>query len=425
MGQGQGCCSGEQAAEQKLKAEARNGMTTGRKNPFLRQSTALDMTALIANSSTSSFYGNLVVSCVGGGACKSKFSALLLSIQQNAGCGKYDSRQEETKQDLFSEEEKTIIREELGSMLSKTRKYFTLLLENTENADKYMDLYNSLEDTEYSIDTDENALFILRQIVKIIENGDEYLLQCLANFTCTFSSRPLWSEIIENSKENDDLKEKDILDRVDKVHQTEFYKEFSKSGIQLADNEILAIYIFTATQEFSRWMQHHMKIPCKWKQTFYYFVRGILKIYDVCVFRAEQNKLPKKLYHAMFGQPRISAPYKICHPINCTEKEQMAKEYGPADGSMFVFENADVMMSKGQLIAAPIHWISPHPEEQEWIILPVDILAIGEEKTFSSENDIKEVAVTKYRTFSAALYGVNIFEKLGDLKFVQDMQRKG
>lgn len=246
MGQGQGCCSGNAADKQEsnLAAAAKNGMTItpginnnkngynnnkrSKKAFFKHQSSSLDIGSTIGSSrktinSMNAFYGNLVISCTGRGACHSKFSKLCLNIQQNVGIGTYDSdysdldednkSNEQQENNKFSQEEKSIIRGALWTKSEKLRKYFILLLENTNNDDEYMDLYNNLNDESYKVN-DKNAIFILQQFVKIVENNDEYLLQCLANVTCTFGSRPLWNEIIENTKDNDDLNEEAILVKI-------------------------------------------------------------------------------------------------------------------------------------------------------------------------------------------------------------------
>ena len=210
---------------------------------------------------------------------------------------------------------------------------------------------------------------------------------------------------------------------MDEVHKSKFYKQLKKKGIDLADNEILAVYIYTVNDEFADIMQKGMKIPCKWKQTFYYFVRGILKIYDAEVFN--KDRLPKRLYHGAFGQSKISVPFHILSPWNCTAKEDIAKNLAaPPDGTMFVLENCSVPLSEGKLIAAPISWISPNPEEEEWVILPFTVLKIGKSKTFSVEKECREITIKKYQTFNANLYGVDIFGKLADLQFVKSLHDK-
>eukprot|EP01083_Nonionella_stella_P232353 819781_1 len=80
MGSGQGCCShGHKPEEQKLATEAKYGTSGGKNKQFFkRQSTSLTLTA-----NANIFYGNLVISCVGKGKCKSEFSGLCLSLQQN------------------------------------------------------------------------------------------------------------------------------------------------------------------------------------------------------------------------------------------------------------------------------------------------------------------------------------------------------
>ena len=210
---------------------------------------------------------------------------------------------------------------------------------------------------------------------------------------------------------------------MEEVHKTKFYQNLLSKGVELADNEILAVYIYTVNNEFADLMQKNLKIPCKWKQTFYYFVRGILKIYDTVVYGKKLNKLPKRLYHPIFGQSYVQAPFQILSTINCTENEDGAKDLAPPDGTMYVFENVSSMLSKGQLIGAPIDWISHNPDEKEWVILPLRVLRIDSNKYFSSPQDknCKEITITKYETFSAALYGVDIFGKLGTLKFVKDI----
>ncbi|MCP4053194.1 MAG: hypothetical protein GY739_09010 [Mesoflavibacter sp.] len=62
--------------------------------------------------------------------------------------------------------------------------------------------------------------------------------------------------------------------------------------------------------------------------------------------------------------------------INCTSDKQQALELASADSirTMYVFQNINISLSKGKLIAAPINWISPDPSEQEWVILPLKVL---------------------------------------------------
>ena len=208
---------------------------------------------------------------------------------------------------------------------------------------------------------------------------------------------------------------------MEEVRQGEFYLDLKKKGVELADNEILAVYIYTVNDEFADLMQKNFKIPCKWKQTFYYFVRGILKIYDAKVYKKPIDSLPKRLYHPIFGQSRLHSQFEILSTVNCTENEDGAKDLAPPDGTMYVFENTSTMLSKGKLIAAPISWISNHPEEKEWVILPLRIFKIDQSKSFSVEKNCKEVTITKYQTFSATLYGVDLFGKLGDLEFVKKL----
>ena len=198
--------------------------------------------------------------------------------------------------------------------------------------------------------------------------------------------------------------------------------DLKKKGIELDDNEILAVYIYTVNDEFADLMQKNFKIPCKWKQTFYYFVRGILKIYDAIIYKKPTEHLPKRLYHPIFGQSRLDSQFEILSTVNCTENEDGAKDLAPPDGTMYVFENTATMLSKGKLMGAPISWISNHPEEKEWVVLPLRIFKIDQSKSFSVEKNCKEVTITKYETFSATLYGVDIFGKLGDLEFVKQLE---
>ncbi len=99
-------------------------------------------------------------------------------------------------------------------------------------------------------------------------------------------------------------------------------------------------------------MQKNIKLPCKWKQTFYYFV-----------YKQPFDKLPKHLYHPMFGQRKIETPF-LLSTINCTSDKKVALELASADSTMCVFANINILLSKGKLIAASIYWISADPSEQ-------------------------------------------------------------
>eukprot|EP01083_Nonionella_stella_P077170 210558_1 len=415
MGQGQGCCGGHRIQERNLESAAKNAQQTPAKKAFFkRQSTSLTLTA----QQNSVFYGNLVISCVGAGKCQSEFSKLCISLYKRAQL--YD--EEDEKQFEFTDAEKRIIKTHLRTKSEELRQYLILLLEDTLNDDKYEELYDNLNDESYKI-SDENAVFVLKQFVLMVNNDDFFLLQCLSNVTCTFSSRPLWEEITENTVDNDDLVEETILEKVEEVQNSAFYKKLKAKGIELAENEILAVYIYTVNHEFAYAMQNHIKIPCKWKQTFYYFVRGILKVYDAMVYNAQEDTLPKKLYHPSFGQPNITAPFQMLFPINCSGSKKQVDAIAPPKGTMYRFEHASKALSKGKLIGAPIHWISPHPAEEEWVVLPLRVLDIKHTKDTMGDNCVI-LEITEYQSFPINLYGVDVYNKLQHLTSVKDTQKK-
>ncbi len=90
-----------------------------------------------------------------------------------------------------------------------------------------------------------------------------------------------------------------------------------------------------------------------------------------------------------------------------------------------MFKNVASALSKGLLIAAPIHWMAPDPTEREWVILPLKVLEVNRgNQQFSASKNCKQITIKRYQTFDVTLYGVDIFRKLGDLQFVKDLLSK-
>ena len=171
---------------------------------FKRQASALDFSQSIG-AANATFYGNLVTSCTGRSPCYSKMSKLILSISQNRGPSDYDDSKKE-----WSDDQRMTVRGALWTKSEKLRIYFVALLENTNLNKKYKQLYDNLSDDKYKV-SDNNADFILNEFVKMLENNDEQLLQCLANYTCTHQSRPLWNELQDNEVDNDALTDQQAI----------------------------------------------------------------------------------------------------------------------------------------------------------------------------------------------------------------------
>eukprot|EP01084_Bolivina_argentea_P302324 521819_1 len=414
--------SQESQVDSPSKKDASSPYVYDRRPGFTRDQSVLDIKSIGANTT---FYGNLVISCSGHAPCFSKFSKLLLTISQNVGPAfQLDAHKDDAKSSPeWTDDNRMTIRGALWTKSEKLRIYFISLLEQTQLNDKYPELYHKLCDEKYKI-SDDKTDFILNTFVHMVHNNDSQLLQCLANFKCTQQSRPLWDELQDNIVDNDLLNDQQaILDKVDEVRSSPMYQDMSSKGIDLDDNEILAIYIYTSNDEFADLMQKHLKIPCKWKQTFYYFVRGVLKIYDCKVYGAPTESLPSDLFHPVFlsfdVDQGVQCPLPLLTTINCTSSKEAAKDFAPPDGSMFVIKNCAEALSKGELIAAPINWISPHPAEDEWVVLPCTFIECS--KPHDYVHNAQLIEVTKCKSISPQFLGVDIYTKLSNLQFIRDI----
>eukprot|EP00484_Ammonia_sp_Unknown_P022791 CAMPEP_0197030102 /NCGR_PEP_ID=MMETSP1384-20130603/9407_1 /TAXON_ID=29189 /ORGANISM="Ammonia sp." /LENGTH=785 /DNA_ID=CAMNT_0042459385 /DNA_START=13 /DNA_END=2370 /DNA_ORIENTATION=+ len=380
---------------------------------FKREASSLDL-----DRKGSTFYGNLVTACVGRDPCYSKLSKLLCSISQRSSSS--------SKPQQWSDDERMTVRGALWTRSEKLRTYFVSLLEHTGNTQTYKELYTNLANDKYKV-SDDKAGEVLDQFAKMVDNNDDYLLQCLANYTCTQKSRPLWNELQENEVDNDDLRDQDvILEKVDQVRQSPTYQAMAAKGVHLDDNEILAIYIYCSNDEFADVMQKHLKVSCRWKQTFYYFVRGVLKIYDCKIYGEDVSKLPQNLYHPVFlsfdEEKGVTTPMRLLQSVNCTASTDIARDFAPPDGSMFVIKDCAAALSQGDLIAAPIDWLSPHPNENEWVILPCTFFKC--ERPVKYVHNSQLINVVEYKTINPVFFGVDIFTKLGFLTFINHLSQK-
>eukprot|EP00483_Globobulimina_turgida_P008371 UN08388 len=86
---------------------------------------------------------------------------------------------------------------------------------------------------------------------------------------------------------------------------------------------------------------------------------------------------------------------------------------------MFVIRNCGKALSRGELIGAPIDWISPHPNENEWVLMPCTFIECV--KPIKYVHNSLLIDVERYETIKPTFFGVDIFTKLCNLQFVKDM----
>lgn len=175
---------------------------------FTRQASALDFSNTAGKNAT--FYGNLVTSCTGRSPCYSKFSKLILKLSQNVWSSSDNDDDSKSENNQWSDDDRMTIRGSFWTKSEKLRIYFISLLENTDSAKTYKELYDNLNNDKYKV-SDDKADFILNAFVQMIKNNDENILQCLANYTCCQKSRPLWNELQDNEVDNEALTDQQAI----------------------------------------------------------------------------------------------------------------------------------------------------------------------------------------------------------------------
>eukprot|EP00486_Rosalina_sp_Unknown_P006239 CAMPEP_0201574592 /NCGR_PEP_ID=MMETSP0190_2-20130828/19175_1 /ASSEMBLY_ACC=CAM_ASM_000263 /TAXON_ID=37353 /ORGANISM="Rosalina sp." /LENGTH=332 /DNA_ID=CAMNT_0048003035 /DNA_START=723 /DNA_END=1719 /DNA_ORIENTATION=- len=141
------------------------------------------------------------------------------------------------------------------------------------------------------------------------------------------------------------------------------------------------------------------------------------------VYKQSEEDLPSNLYHPVFlsfdeeKNDELNG-LRLLTTINCTSSKSAAQDFAPPDGSMFVLKDCAKALSNGELIAAPIDWISPHPNENEWVILPCTFIKCDKPTKYVHNSQL--INVVEYKTINPAFFGVDVFTKLSTLQFIKD-----
>jgi hypothetical protein len=116
-------------------------------------------------------------------------------------------------------------------------------------------------------------------------------------------------------------------------------------------------------------------ISCEWRETYTNLGSAIKKLHLVFVAGKQVNELPNSLYHGLpvpMAHNQQTLQFRTISSF--TDNFQVAANFALQSGSaqtVIKLEYVAEALSKGDIIAASVTWISPF-QECEWCLLPTD-----------------------------------------------------
>ena len=171
------------------------------------------------------------------------------------------------------------------------------------------------------------------------------------------------------------------------VKRTENHSMMKLHGMELSNNEIVALYVFATKKDIERYFIRNGS-SCRTKQLFRALQSGITKIHRIFILenRMNQKLLPHALYHEFRGNPqRITKQKKswrfTTHRVLYRESETAIKSVDWKQSECLLsMEGVDRDLYRGDFVAAPIDWIvsTNHnnlhfvQQNQRWICAPTE-----------------------------------------------------
>ena len=248
-------------------------------------------------------------------------------------------------------------------------------------------IYNELRDDNVYIQGKLWSKKLMKLFYDLLLSKYDSILRQIANESCKSHSLTLWEEIKNNIQDkNHPYLEKSLLARkIQDIKTKAEYKEMELQGFKLTNDEIMAIYLYSAIDELSGKFResHRLQDTCKFRRLYQNFSSAILKMYKTFGKNKDNStiSIPETLYHGTKVRMNLNKNGKYHWYFGTissfTSDFNIALGFGMKNNeegnsvTVLKLDNVKNLINSGQLVAADISWMSEWTKEDEWTVLPV------------------------------------------------------
>ena len=254
--------------------------------------------------------------------------------------------------------------------------------DNFENC--FIKRYNDFKNVNEFISGPQWSVKLTSFFYHLLYHGFDSILSKLANLSCKYpSTMTLRDEILLGIQDNT-LDLNLLSQNIQRIRSTNEFKQMKDKGYELTNDEIMAVYLYTAMDELSSKFResHRFRETCKFKKLYENFARAVLKMYKTFY----DSNVPKTIYHGtsilMPLNEDKNGNYKWTFRTitSFTSNFRIALGFGTNnnDGptvTLLKINDFDKKLKNGEIIGADIAWVSALKDEDEWAILPIQLIS--------------------------------------------------